>query len=162
IIHGGNVIGDFLSPVMRGQELLAVPGQGAAVHHSAGQELLLMAISLVIALVGWWLARKFYVTSPWLPSKTAAALGGLYRLVYHKYWVDELYDAIAVRPIVRFSNWLWNVADDGIIDWLANGFARVTAEAGATLRQVQTGLVQNYALSILVGVIFVLGYMALR
>lgn len=162
IIHGGNVIGDFLSPVMRGQELLAVPGQGAAVHHSAGQELLLMAISLGIALVGWWLARKFYVTSPWLPSKTAAALGGLYRLVYHKYWVDELYDAVAVRPIVRFSNWLWNVADDGIIDWLANGFARVTAEAGATLRQVQTGLVQNYALSILVGVIFVLGYMALR
>ena len=162
IIHGGNVIGDFLSPVMRGQELLAVPGQGAAVHHSAGQEILLMAISLGIALVGWWLARKFYVTSPWLPSKTAAALGGLYRLVYHKYWVDELYDAIAVRPVVRFSNWLWNVADDGIIDWLANGFARVTAEAGATLRQVQTGLVQNYALSILVGVIFVLGYMALR
>ncbi len=162
IIHGGNVIGDFLSPVMRGQELLAVPGHGAAAHHSAEQELLLMAISLGIALVGWWLARKFYVTSPWLPSKTAAALGGLYRLVYHKYWVDELYDAIAVRPIVRFSNWLWNVADDGIIDWLANGFARVTAEAGATLRQVQTGLVQNYALSILVGVIFVLGYMALR
>ncbi len=162
IIHGGNVIGDFLSPVMKGQELLAVPGHGAAAHHSAGQELLFMAISLGIALVGWWLAREFYVRNPGLPSRTAAALGGLYRLVYHKYWVDELYDAIAVRPIVRFSNWLWNVADDGIIDWLANGFARVTAEAGATLRHVQTGLVQNYALSILVGVIFVLGYMALR
>jgi|YNPNPStandDraft_1061719.scaffolds.fasta_scaffold00247_3 NADH-quinone oxidoreductase subunit L len=162
VIHGGNAIGDFLSPVMRGQELLAAPVHGTGAHHSAAQELLLMAISLGIALAGWWLARKFYVTSPELPSKTARALGGLYVLVFNKYWVDELYDTIAVRPIIRFSNWLWNVADDGIIDWLANGFARVTAEAGATLRHVQTGLVQNYALSILVGVIFVLGYMVLR
>jgi NADH-quinone oxidoreductase subunit L len=159
LIPGGNAIGDFLSPVMRGQELLA--GHGHGEHHSVGLELGLMGISLLIALVGWWMARTFYVQQPDLPRKAAEGLGGLYRLVFNKYWVDELYDAIAVNPIVRFSVWLWQVFDDGIIDWIANGFALVTGQAGAMLRRVQTGLVQNYALSILVGVLFVLGYMVL-
>jgi NADH-quinone oxidoreductase subunit L len=144
---------------MKGQELLA--GHAHGEHHSVGLELGLMAISLLIALGGWWMARTFYVQQPDLPRKAAEGLGGLYRLVFNKYWVDELYDAIAVNPIVRFSVWLWQVFDDGIIDWIANGFALVTGQAGAMLRRVQTGLVQNYALSILVGVLFVLGYMVL-
>lgn len=159
IVPDGNAIGDFLAPVMKGQELLA--GHAHGEHHSIGLELGLMAISLLIALGGWWMARTFYVQQPDLPRKAAEGLGGLYRLVFNKYWVDELYDAIAVNPIVRFSVWLWQVFDDGIIDWIANGFALVTGQAGAMLRRVQTGLVQNYALSILVGVLFVLGYMVL-
>lgn len=121
-----------------------------------------MIVSLAIALGGWMMARRFYVEKPDLPQRTAQSFGKLYRLVFNKYLVDELYDAIAVRPIVRFSNWLWHTADDGFIDWMANGMARVTDAAGAALRLVQTGLVQNYAISILIGVLFVLAYMVLR
>jgi NADH-quinone oxidoreductase subunit L len=171
VIEGGNAIGDFLAPVMRGHELLG-PGDGAAHaaeavhqaagHHSIALELVLMAISLTIALGGWLTARRFYIVKPDLPQRVSEGLGELYRLIYNKYWVDEIYDAIAVRPIVRVSNWLWHNADDGLIDWIANGLARVTADAGSALRAVQTGLVQNYAMSILVGVIFVLVYVVLR
>jgi NADH-quinone oxidoreductase subunit L len=161
IIHGGNAIGDFLAPVIQGTGILA-GGHEHGAHHSVGLELGLMAISLAIALLGWVAARKFYVQDPELPRTTAQALGGLYRLVFNKYWVDELYDAIAVRPIVRCSNWLWNVADDGIIDWMINGLAQVAGSAAAGLRQVQTGFVQSYALSIVVGVLFVLGYMVFK
>jgi NADH-quinone oxidoreductase subunit L len=159
VIPGANAIGDFLAPVMKGQELLS--GHSPEAHHSVGLEVGLMAISLMIALVGWWMARTFYVQQPDLPKRAAQSLGGLYRLVFNKYWVDELYDAIAVRPFVGISNWLWQIFDDNIIDWIANGFALITGQVGSTLRWIQTGLVQNYALFILGGVIFVLGYMIL-
>jgi NADH-quinone oxidoreductase subunit L len=171
IIHGGNVIQEFLAPVMKGQALLAADhgglayaagAQASAVHHTEALEIVLMVISLAIAIAGWFVARKFYVLQPDLPQRTAQSFGGLYRLVFNKYWVDELYDAIAVNPIVRFANWLWRVADDGIIDWIVNGLAEVTRQAAASLRRVQSGLVQNYALSIVVGVLFVLGYMVFK
>ena len=79
--------------------------------------------------------------------------------MYDKYRVDELYDFLFVRSIVNLSNWFWRTADDGFIDWMANGLARVASEAGSAVRTFQTGLVQNYALSIAVGVVFVLGYL---
>jgi NADH-quinone oxidoreductase subunit L len=171
VIKGANAIGNFLAPVMKGQEMLGphgaahaagTAGHAAAAHHSVGLELVLMLVSLGIAVGGWWYARRCYVEVPDLPRRIAEGFGGLYRLVFNKYWVDELYDAIAVRPIVRFSNWLWHNADDGFIDWMANGLARVANQAGAALRLVQTGLVQSYAISILIGVLFVLAYMVLR
>jgi NADH-quinone oxidoreductase subunit L len=171
IVKGGNVFGDFLAPVMKGHELLspemglahaAEAGAHVAGHHSIALELALMGVSLAIAIGGWLTARRFYVLKPDLPRRVSESFGGLYRLVFNKYWVDELYDAVFVRPIVRVSNWLWHGVDDGFIDGVANGLARVTAAAGSTLRTVQTGLVQNYALSILVGVIFVLAYMVLQ
>jgi NADH-quinone oxidoreductase subunit L len=172
IIQGGNVIQEFLAPVMKGQALIAVGhggvahaaagAQAAGAHHTETLEIVLMAISLAIAIAGWLVARKFYVLQPDLPQRTAQSFGGLYRLVFNKYWVDELYDAIAVNPIVRFANWLWRVADEGIIDWIVNGLAEVTRQVAASLRRVQSGFVQNYALSILVGVLFVLGYMVFK
>jgi NADH-quinone oxidoreductase subunit L len=172
IIEGANVFSEFLKPVMKGHEILeasgglahAAAGHGAAAasHPSVSLEILLMAISLLVALTGWWVARRVYVKEPSLAHIWAQRFDGLYELVYRKYWVDELYDLIAVRPIVRFSNWLWHSADDGLIDWIINATAQVTGWFGGVLRFIQTGLVQNYALSILVGVLFVLAYMVLR
>ena len=123
IVPGGNMIQEFLAPVMKGQALLVAGQSGVAhaaggaqavgAHHTETLEILLMAVSLGIAVAGWLAARKFYVLQPDLPQRTAQSLGGLYRLVYDKYRVDELYDAVAVRPLIGLSNWLWNVADDG-------------------------------------------------
>jgi NADH-quinone oxidoreductase subunit L len=172
VIAGANKIGEFLQPVMKGRELLALQeglaqaaegvGHGAVAHPTAGLEFGLMALSLIVALSGWWYARRCYVAEPDLPRWWAERLQGLYRLVFHKYWVDELYDSVAVRPVVRAANWLWQTADNRVIDGLVNGLAKGMALAGAGLRVVQTGLVQDYALSILLGVLCILGYMVLR
>ena len=173
VIEGANVFHDFLHPVMKGQELLSASQSGiayasaaAAVHEGGGDghvllEIGLMLFSLAVAVAGWLSARRYYVTNPDLPEKTAKGFGAFYRLVYDKYRVDELYDYLVVRPIINLSNWLWCTADDGFIDWMANGLARVASEAGSAVRTLQTGLVQNYALSITVGVVFVLGYLFL-
>jgi NADH-quinone oxidoreductase subunit L len=83
---------------------------------------------------------------------------GVYRLLANKYYVDEIYDAIIVRPLVTASNWLWQVWDTLVIDGTVNGTAYTIEANGLLLRLWQTGNVQNYALSFLVGAMVILGY----
>ena len=93
-----------------------------------------------------------------------AAVGRpLSTLLLHKYYIDELYDAVIVQPIVAFSRGvLWKVVDAEVIDGAVNGAGSVV-ETGATwLRRFQTGSVRVYAASILLGVVLVLGYYVWR
>jgi NADH-quinone oxidoreductase subunit L len=169
IIEGGNKIGEFLYPSVHevtghGAEIGGIAHAAEAVtehglEHSTSLEIVMMCISLAIAIGGWMLARKLYVIDPSIPERIAEGLNGFYRLVFRKYLVDELYDAIAVRPFKRFSNWLWIVIDDSFIDWLVNYIAEIVKGAGGLFRKIQTGLVQNYAIAILVGIIFIFGYL---
>jgi NADH-quinone oxidoreductase subunit L len=76
--------------------------------------------------------------------------------------VDEIYDALFVNSIVRFSRFLWKSFDDAVIDGVVNGVADAVRGWGRALRQWQTGLVKDYALSILFGVLLVIGYLVLR
>ena len=88
--------------------------------------------------------------------------GGLHTLVYNKYWIDELYDFLFVNSIVNFSRLLWKRFDEAVIDGIVNGVARVVRGWGSVLREIETGLVKDYALSILVGALAVIGYLVLR
>jgi NADH-quinone oxidoreductase subunit L len=89
----------------------------------------------------------------------AEQFAAAYRLLLHKYYVDELYDAAIVRPIHAVSReGLWRGFDVKVIDGAVNG-AGALVDAGAwTLRRVQTGSVRAYAGSILFGVVLILGY----
>jgi NADH-quinone oxidoreductase subunit L len=89
-------------------------------------------------------------------------LRGLYELLLDKYRVDELYDAIIVRPYVVLSTFLWKVVDQELIDGFVNGVAGMIASNGLLWRRAQTGNVQHYALAFLGGVVIVLGYYVLR
>jgi NADH-quinone oxidoreductase subunit L len=77
----------------------------------------------------------------------------LYTLVYNKYWVDELYQAVIVSPIKAFSRFCWRVIDDGLIDGaLVNGTAGVVNLSGRLVRLFTSGDVQRYATVLFVGV----------
>ena len=69
-----------------------------------------------------------------------------YRLLWNKYWVDEIYNALVVRPIVLLAQGLWIVVDVLFIDGLVNAMAYLTFAAGAGVRVLQNGNVQFYAL----------------
>jgi NADH-quinone oxidoreductase subunit L len=84
-------------------------------------------------------------------------------LLLNKYYVDELYDAVAVQPIKRFSETaLWKVVDATLIDGIVNGTGTVVRGSSAALRLLQTGSVRTYAASLFVGVVLVLGYYLTR
>jgi NADH-quinone oxidoreductase subunit L len=90
-------------------------------------------------------------------ARVGAPRNALHRLLLHKYYVDELYDALFVRPVFAMSRWFAEVFDAGVIDGAVNGVAELVLRAAGRLRRVQTGFVMNYALTMLIGVVALLG-----
>jgi len=84
---------------------------------------------------------------------------GLYDVVFHKYYVDEIYDAVIVRRIVNGSIWLWEAFDAAFIDRMVNGVAVFVQGTGARARRLQTGVVGNYAFSLLLGAVILVGFL---
>ncbi len=118
-----------------------------------------MAVSIGLAFLGIGLAWFFFVKSPGSADGVARATGPLHRLLLNKYYVDELYDAVVVKPTVALSRGLlWKVIDAEVIDGAVNGAGSVVQTGAAWMRRLQTGSVRVYAASVLLGVVMVLGY----
>jgi NADH-quinone oxidoreductase subunit L len=139
----------WLAPV-----LAAIPGLPEVQYEiPPNTEWTLMVVSTAIAALGWWLARSRYKTRGleadigFEQTAPAIAYG-----MENKWYVDELYDLIIVRPLERFSRFLW-VGIDAVIDGSLALAGYVVAAAGDLLRFLQTGNVRNYALMLFAGVI---------
>ncbi|MCA9741189.1 MAG: NADH-quinone oxidoreductase subunit L [Deferribacteres bacterium] len=136
------------------------PAAFEASHGSFGLELTFAAISLVVAFTGIWLAKVMYVQRRELPDKIASSVKGLYTLLFNKYYVDELYDKIIVKPFVKVSDaFFYAFFDVKIIDGIVNGSAKIMDSIAGVLRRSHSGVVQFYALSLVVGAIALFGYL---
>ena len=93
-----------------------------------------------------------------MPENLAEKLPFSYRVLLNKWYIDELYEALVYNPLRSFSNFLWKIADDIIIDGLVNGTARFFMGCGSMLRQIQTGYVQRYAITFVAGTLAVIMY----
>jgi NADH-quinone oxidoreductase subunit L len=175
----GEWFGRFLEPVFEGNPAISPQGYGR------GMEFFLMGLSVVTAIVGISVAYRMYVRRPELSQRVAVAASGLHRVLLHKYYVDEIYDALFVHRVkdlgsvlaafdmgvvdggvngvgwlTRMSSELSRLWDTWIIDGLVNVMAFVVKILSWPARIVQTGLVQNYAWFITVGVMaFMIYYM---
>lgn len=148
----------FLAPVFHASQQYL----GAPHHPSHAMELILMIVSLAIAIIGLCAAYWMYVKDTAVADRMVKRFGGLHTLVYNKYWIDELYDFLFVNSIVRFSRFLWKSFDDAVIDGIVNGSAAFVQGWGSLMRRVQTGLVKDYAMSILFGVLVVISYLVFK
>ncbi len=158
LVGGTDRFEKFLHPVFAAYAPPAAPGPEGAVElsESAGIMLLhaLTGWPVIIALLGLLLAWWFYIKSPETPKKLAQSLRGPYSLILHKYYVDELYNAVIVQPLLWIStNVLWHVVDQGLIDGTVNGVARVARESGAELREIQSGNARSYASWVVIGAV---------
>jgi NADH-quinone oxidoreductase subunit L len=154
-LGGGNAIEHWLEPVFR-PALDRLPHAGAE-HHAL--EYILMAMSVGVALAGIFIARSWYLKRKDVPETLSHKVRWAYTTLLNKYYVDEIYDAVVVKPIVAGSEkLLWRVVDVHMIDGTVNAIARVTAVVGRTARLVQTGFIQSYALVFLVGVVAILAW----
>jgi NADH-quinone oxidoreductase subunit L len=134
------------------------------IHHlSHATEWILMAISSAIAVCGILLARHFYITRPELPVRLAAATKGMHRFLLNKWYLDELYQGLIVRPLTMLSrSFLYRVVDVKVIDGIINGSGRFTGEVSRGVRRMQTGVIQNYVTVFLVGILAIVGWFLLR
>jgi NADH-quinone oxidoreductase subunit L len=144
----------FLEPVF-GSEV-----QKAITEGSGNTEWLLMGISVLFAFAGLVLAYVLYVSKPYLPEKIAASLGSLYDAVVNKYYVDEIYAKIFVKPLVDGSTRiLWQGVDRKVIDDTVNNAADGARQVSDEVRHMQSGNVRSYAGWIASGAAVVIAYM---
>ncbi|MDE3060795.1 MAG: NADH-quinone oxidoreductase subunit L [Pseudomonadota bacterium] len=116
-------------------------------------------LPLVMGLSGIAIAWLFYILRPALPGKLAAALPFLYRFLLNKWYFDELYDLIFVRPAKKLGHYLWKFWDEKIIDGLGpNGAALATVLSAMRVSRLQTGYVYHYAFAMLVGFMILMSW----
>lgn len=143
--HG--YIHTFLGPVL-------TPAHAHEHHIAAGLASGLMILSVVMALAGTYVAYVYYIKSyPVLPEKTVKTFKSLHKFLLNKWYFDELYDFIFVNPIVMISNMLWRGFDVHVIDFIVNAFGKVPMWFGGVVRHIQTGRIQTYIFTMVVGLI---------
>jgi NADH-quinone oxidoreductase subunit L len=144
---------------------LPVPGLlGGVVGHGSEAEAPLgfMVLATALALGGLGLGAALYLRQPEVPGRIVARLGGLYGLVRDKFRIDELYDAVVVRPLFALAGFGARQVDQGMIDGAVNGAGVLVGATSGLWRRLQTGNVQHYALSFLAGALVLVGYWATR
>ena len=151
----GNRFEHFLEPVF-GTGVAEAAGEAA----SRGTEFLLMGVSITVAVLGFILAYVLYVSKPYLPQKIADSLGSLYQTVLDKYYIDELYAKLFVKPLVDGSTTiLWQGVDRKVIDDTVNNAADGARHVSDEVRHMQSGNLRSYAGWIAAGSAVVIAYM---
>ena len=158
LVGGVDYFEKFLAPVF---SMYAPPMAEPAViiaqpEASAGMELLkaLTGVPVIVAVLGLLVAWWLYIKSPETPKRWAQSVRGLYLLLLNKYYVDEIYAALIVRPLLWIStNLLWHGVDEGVIDGVVNGSARVARASGSQFRKLQSGNMRSYASWVLIGAV---------
>jgi NADH-quinone oxidoreductase subunit L len=114
----------------------------------------------VAALLGLGLAWLFYYRNPTLPEKIAASLAVGYQVLLHKYYVDELYGALFVRPLINGSTRiLWHEVDQKGIDAVVNDAGDAARHVSDEVRHMQSGNIRSYAGWIAAGSAVVIAFM---
>jgi NADH-quinone oxidoreductase subunit L len=156
MIGGADHFEKFLAPVFAA----SAPAVDAA---GESAEAISPATALVHALVSWpvavgilglLVAWYFYIKRPDIPKKMAKSAHAFYLLLLNKYYVDEIYAALIVRPLLWIStNVLWHVVDEGAIDGAVNATATIARGSGAEVRKMQSGNTRSYAAWVILGAV---------
>jgi NADH-quinone oxidoreductase subunit L len=150
---GTDYFTSFLAPVFGSGEASAAVDEAAA--HSL--EWTLAGVAVFSALLGLAVAYWLYVSKPSEPAKIAKSAGPVYTTLWNKYYVDELYGAVIVAPLLWISRHvLWKVVDVRIVDGAVNGLAHSASEAGDVSRHTQSGNTRSYAVWVVIGAIVII------
>jgi NADH-quinone oxidoreductase subunit L len=115
---------------------------------------------VTVAGLGWFFAWLLYSSKPQLPARIAESMGGLYKAVANKYYVDELYAVLFVNPLIDGSTTiLWHGVDQGMIDATVNGSADAARHVSDEVRHMQSGNLRSYAGWVAAGAALVVAYM---
>ena len=141
--------------------LFAVP---KAIHEEpVGQEIFFMLVTLGIAGAGFYLAYLSYCRGATFPERISSWAGGIpYQWLLNKYYIDEIYNLLLVRPFTQVSTWLAQIFDLAIIDGIVNGVAERVRGSSLFWRRLQSGNIQHYLLGFLTGTVVILAYYLYR
>ncbi len=113
---------------------------------------------LVMALIGFAVAAIMYIFVPALPARLSQAFKPVYLFLLNKWYFDEIYDALLVRPSLKLAKFAWRFGDEQVIDGVPTGLATLTSDASTQTVKLQTGSIALYAFIMLIGL---LGFLSL-
>ncbi|MHC1736642.1 MAG: NADH-quinone oxidoreductase subunit L [Ignavibacteriaceae bacterium] len=155
---GGNSFSEWLAPVFK-------PAQLKLHHygfHTHFEEILLMVISVAGVVFSIWFARKIYIKDRKIADDVANRFKTPYKVLWNKYYIDEIYDILIINPIKKVSeSVLFRITDVKIIDGLVNGTASVVNKISVLIRKMETGVVQFYAAVMVFGIVIALFWILL-
>ena len=145
-LFGGNkMMMHYLSPVVPMDEK----------HMAMNTEIMLMIIASVAIFLTIYFAHLKYKIKKTVPEADAQ-ITGFGKVLNHKYYIDELYNAIVVKPLNMFGNFLYKIIDLQVIDGFVNGTARFSAYCSSQLKNIQTGAVSFYLFAMALGMVGIL------
>lgn len=126
------------------------------IHHTPA---LIKYLPLIVGVVALALAYLLYIAKPNLPAKLAAIFKPLYKLSFNKWYFDEIYEFLFVKPLKKLSSFYWKIVDNKIIDGLGpNGLAAISRFFSNKMSKVQTGYLYHYTLAMVIGILVLLTY----
>ncbi|MFM7379170.1 MAG: NADH-quinone oxidoreductase subunit L, partial [Erythrobacter sp.] len=132
------------------------------IHAMHGVPLWVKLTATAVMLIGLAGAYVAYIAKPEIPGKFVSTFSGLHNFVYRKWYFDELYDALFVKPAFAFGRAFWQLGDIGTIDRLGpNGIAAVVQRSAVAAKSIQSGYVYTYALIMLLGLVGAVTYVLL-
>ncbi|HZV90276.1 MAG TPA: NADH-quinone oxidoreductase subunit L [Candidatus Binatus sp.] len=148
---GPDYFANFLGPVFGGAESAATE---AAAH---SLELPLAGVAVFTALIGFSVAFWLYIRQPGKPESLANSMKAVYNTLLNKYYVDEFYAAVVIKPLMWIStNVLWKIVDVAGIDGTVNGIATGATSIGDTVRHAQSGNTRSYAVWVVIGALVII------
>jgi len=153
VLGGGAHFTEFMRPILGHPEG----------HGTHAEELVVMGISVAAGFLGIGLAYYMYLMRKDLPVKLAAQFNGAYKVLFNKYYVDELYSFLIIRPTIWIAkNVLIGVTDAKVIEAIVNGVPGAIGAFSRQLRKAQTGFLHHYATIMAMGLLVILVLMLMR
>jgi len=148
-LENGDRIGEFLAPVL---------GHPHG-HGTHAQEFFVMGASIFVAVAGLVIAYIMYIKNRDLPKKLASMFSPVHKLLFNKYYIDEIYSAVFVQPMLKAADRIILAFDTNVIEGIVNGVPSLIGAFSRGLRKIQTGLIANYGLAMAIGALCMIGYM---
>lgn len=150
VLGGHHFLEEFLDPVFEDSSIRML-------HHlPETTEYILMGVAVAVALISFYYAYTTYVKNKTVPADEDEELNPIHQLVYKKYWVDELYEAIITKPLNFISEMLYKLVDNQIVDGIVNGLGQLVRWKSQVLRLAQTGNIGFYVFAMVAGIVLIL------
>lgn len=155
VFSSEHVLGDYLAPLYDYARLVNA-GALEPLHLDHATEYMLMAVSVGVAVLAIIIAYVMYVSKKVVPAPEEERLSPIHNLIYHKYYIDELYNTIIVRPLMWFSSAFHRFVDVLVVDGIVNGFGKLVMQSGRSLRYAQSGAIGFYVLVMVFSIVLIL------
>lgn len=149
-LHGTHYLEEFLSPVFEASSFRIVA------HLSHETEYLLMGLATGVMAIAIYYAYNTYVKKAVLPPADGEELSASHKLIYNKYWVDELYESLITKPLNFISDAFHKVVDNQIVDGVVNGTGSAVSWMSGAIRKAQTGNIGFYIFVMVISMVLIL------